>query len=403
MNVKTRAVALVSAGLVACGTAQGVDDARGGEVVLLTTATGLQAVSAASGAVERQIPSGVADPALSVLVSTRYGGAATTVTRLTPEGKVLSQVTVVGDVSARVVTGDLVALTDRVEPGTTPYLPAPKDKTRVVILDDSTSQREYSLSGNFEPEAFRVDGSELFMIEYIPALSPERYRVRRLRLDSGAIIPIGPLKLATPGQMQGTGRTQVMAPSGDEIYTLYTQQLDAGHGDENHAPEGDNAFVHVLNLRQAWTHCIDLPPVFAAGRATASAIAVNPWGSRLFVADWTYGAVAELNPRRVRVVDTADVAFGPEDETTFAAASNTLLYVAGNSSVVVIDPDTLEVVERWGFDEEITGLSLNSDGRRLYVSTASEVTAVDPATGTRVLSFRSGGATGIAGVVAPAR
>ena len=42
--------------------------------------------------------------------------------------------------------------------------------------------RRYMLAGNFEPEAFSLDGRALFVIEFSPPLAPYRYRVRSLDL-----------------------------------------------------------------------------------------------------------------------------------------------------------------------------------------------------------------------------
>ena len=184
------------------------------------------------------------------------------------------------------------------------------------------------------------------------------------------------------------------------MYTLYTQQIDAGHDAEDHAA-GGHAFVHILNLADGWAHCIDLPAVFASGSATASAIAVDPAGDRVFVADWTHGAVSALNPRRARVIETADVSFGFPDATTFAVATQERLFVAGNSEVVVLDPRTFEVLDRWSYAAEITWMSLSDD--RLYVSTADEIVAVDPDSGDSLATFDPHGATGIEGVLPVSR
>ena len=157
----------------------------------------------------------------------------------------------------------------------------------------------------------------------------------------------------------------------------------------------------MLNLADGWAHCIDLPAVFASGSATASAIAVDPAGDRVFVADWTHGAVSALNPRRVRVVDTAAVSFGASDATTFAVATQERLFVAGNSDVVVLDPRTFEVLDRWTFGSEITGMSMSDE--RLYVSTDSQIVAVDPGSGASVATLHPHGATGIEGVLPVSR
>lgn len=369
--------------LAACGTAHGVAerDISGPveDLVFVATSDALQAIRAGSGDVARTIPEGLAAPNLTSIVSTRFEGSATRVTRTTPEGTTVDRARVSGDVVTRVVTEELIALTGRADAGETPYLPAPKERTRIVILDDEGTQREYRLEGNFEPEAFKVDGSELFMIEYIPAMAPERYQVRRLRLGSGRVLPIGRLKLRAPDQMQGTGRTQVMSPYGDELYTLYTQQPDRGHDAGGHAHDQSEAegyaFVHLLNLHDAWAHCIDLPPEFGAASAAGSAIAVNPSGSRVFVANWTEGLVAAVNPRRVRVADTASLHLGHGEAPTAAVATDDALFVGGDDTVVVIDPVTLEVIDRWAVGEQVSDIEVVD--ALMYVSTPSAIVVLD--------------------------
>jgi DNA-binding beta-propeller fold protein YncE len=244
-----------------------------------------------------------------------------------------------------------------------------------VVAQAGGGAKAFDLAGNFEPEAFSTDGRELFLLEYIPALAPTRYRVRRLLLEKERVVPIGRLKTAAPGQMQGTGRAQAYSPGADELYTLYTQQDSAGH--EAGAISGDHAFVHLLNLEGSWTHCIDLPHTFGHGDATASALAVSPDGARLFVADWTSGVLAVASPEKGKVIETATVAFGEADDRTFAAATDDLLFVAGGAEVVVLDPDSLEVADRWPVGAEVTGLAASEDGSRLYVSTDGQVLTLD--------------------------
>ena len=396
--LKTRALALVATVAVGCGTAQGIEEPISSDAILVSTLRGIEAVSLGTGQVQRRIPEGIVSAEADRVVSTTTDGTSTRVTTMDLAGEVLSRATVEGNMLARVATDERVALTDRAGAGETAYLPAPKERTRVVVLDGDGTQREFELEGNFEPEAFKVSGTELFMIEYIPAMAPDRYRVRRLKLRSGDVVPIGRLKLNAPGQMQGTGRTQVLAPAGHELYTLYTQQPDAGHAGEAHAHGIGHAFVHVLNLDQAWAHCVDLPSVFASGHATASAIAVNPSGTRVFVADWTSGSVASLKPHKVRLATTVTgLDLGSEDDETFAAASSDRLYIAGNDSVVVLDANTLSLVDRWSVGAEIVGLEL--DDERLFVSTAESMIVLDLVNGRSLQSVPVDGTLGIEGVV----
>ena len=382
--------------LAACGDASpvAIDGPGANDLVFLRTETGMQAVRPATGPVF-DVPGGVASFDFGVLASTASDGTSTVVRRFTPRGDVLSTGELDADLTARVVSasGDLVALTESGDEGNL-YAPAPKARTRVVVVEGSGAYRDYTLDGNFEPEAFAANERELFMIEYLPALAPERYRVRRLRLASGMVLPIGRLKLNAPGQMQGTGRNQVHSPYGDELYTLYTQQDDAGHDADDHAREA-HAFVHLLNLEGSWAHCIDLPHVFASGDATASALATDPSGHRLHVVDWTNGVVATVSPARVRVRNTKGFDFGVADDQTFAVASDDRLFVAGNDEIVVIDTIRMREIDRWRADAEITGLRLSSNQERVYFSAAGRVTALDLRRGETLFSLDAPGVAGL--------
>jgi hypothetical protein len=394
-------VALV---LTACGQglATETNDPAPGEVLLVQTNDGLEAVSTAAGSAATTFPGGILSPRSDVLVSTEQSGNSTTLRRFDLTGKELGHAQVSGVVAARVISpsGRLVAATESEVAGASPYVPVGRSRTRVAVADAAGRVREYDLRGNFEPEAFSTDDGQLFMLEYIPALAPTRYRVRRLFLHNGLVRRIGRLKTAAPNQMQGTGRTQVYSPYGNELYTLYTQQEHAGHEEE--VIQGENAFVHLLNLDDGWTHCIDLPSSFGSGRATASAIAITPDGSHLFVVDWTNGVVADAEPAKQKVTRSESIDFGSPDEQTFARANATRLYVAGGSEIVIVDSGDLSEIDRWSMDEEITGFTMNDDGNRLYVAVAGRVDVIDTATGAVVRTVETPGVLGLAHVEPPA-
>ena len=400
MARRTKTTLILALALAACGQAQSSPSRPKDvpeEVAILSTDAGLDLV-AADGELIASVPGGVASPDYDVLVSTQERDGSTLVRRLDTLGTELSRAAVPGNVIARVVSGDgaLVALTEPGAPGSTTYAPTPRSSTRIDIVDAEGATTRFDLDGNFEPEAFSTDGEQLFLLEYIPAQAPTRYRVRRLRLDTGRVVPIGRLKTGAPNQMQGTGRAQVYSPWGDELYTLYTQQDAPGHHDT--AFEGNHAFVHLLNLESSWTHCIDLPHSFGHGTATASALAVTPSGSHLVVVDWSSGVVADASPDKLKVMRTETVAFGAPDDQTFAAATEPRLYVAGGNEIVVLDTTSLEVVGRWGLDSEITGLSLSDDGARLLASTSDALTTIDADDGRVIDEVPTADAHGVAHV-----
>lgn len=194
--------------------------------------------------------------------------------------------------------------------------------------------------------------------------------------------------------MRGTGRMQVLAPNGQQLYTLYAQQgpnYPHGNTPEHTEDETVHAFVHVLNLERAWAHCVDLPAPFGTGLATASALAQSPDGSRLNVTDWSKGAIAVIDPLGLKVVRVGHLDLGSADNETFATASgDERLYVAGSSTVVAVDAATLQVTARWRMKGEVSGLALSRDGTRLYVRQKGSVLTLDATSGQKLGSMKAG-------------
>jgi hypothetical protein len=372
--------------------------AESGHLLFVRAAGGFAALPYASEGPSFRAEHAVAAPDFSVVATADPRGGTTVVRRLDRSGNRLDRVVLEGELVPRVVSpnGDLVALgAPRIADGA-PYVPEARARTNLAVLDAGADPggrvREFDLDGNFEPEAFSTDNSELFVIEFLPAVDPERYRVRRLRLADGRVMPIGRLKNAAPEQMQGTGRTQVYSPAADELYTLYTQQTEPGHAADH---RGESAFVHLLNLDEKWAHCIDLPREFGGGSATASALATSPQGERLYVADWSNGVVAIVRPYRLRVARTARIEFGPPDDKTFARATRDRLYVPPHDTVVVLDLPTLRPVARWSLGGEIEGLNVGPDGSEIYVSIAGNIKKLDAVTGAVLDSVAVSGAAAI--------
>jgi hypothetical protein len=99
-----------------------------------------------------------------------------------------------------------------------------RNRTRIVVArPDGGRLRTFDLRGDFEPEAFSTDDRKLFLIECLPGDSG-RYRVRMMRLASGAVLSVGRLTKTAPDSMRGTGRVHEYSPDGDVLYTLYTRQ-----------------------------------------------------------------------------------------------------------------------------------------------------------------------------------
>lgn len=299
-------------------------------------------------------------------------------------------------------SGKLLALTEPHESGATPWLPAGRRRTEIAVVSTGDgATRAYNLRGNFEIEAFSTDDRQLFLLEYRPALNPTRYTLRRLKLGSGDVIPIKRSKQNAPGSMRGTGRTALFSPTGHELYTLYTQQgpnyAHGQDGTQDHDAGGVLAFVHLLNLEDAWTHCIDLPMPFGTGAVTTHALAVSADGTRLYVADPSSGGVAVIDPTRAKVLEsvTMDLEALTKGNASAQVGSDGTLYLAGGSQVLALDGRTLETMQRWDMSERVSGLAVGSDGARLYFAVRNRVKVIDSATGQGIDVIRARGITGI--------
>jgi hypothetical protein len=387
--------------LVACGPASFTPDARSVDgTLLLQTGSGVTVLDLSAGARSIEDQNGVISPDHRSIYTYRMHESGTLLRQLDLDGDLVSKTQLREPLAARVVSGSgrLVALTPSSSSTTGLWQPEPRSETTILVVDGTKgTQRRYELEGNFEPEAFSVNDRRLYTIEYIPGLAPTHYRVRILRLATGEVHPIGRLKLRAPGQMRGTGRMQVYAPEGEVLYTLYTRQgPNYVHGRTSHAARRNtHAFVHVLNLRFGWAHCVDLPLPFGRGDAIASAIAISPDGRRLFVSDWTNGAVAVVDPKTLRVSTSREMELGKADDETFAATDGKTLYVAGNDQVRVIDAQTLETRASWSFDGEVQGLAASGNGHAIFVALEERILAVHSASGHVLEEVSAKGVDGI--------
>ncbi len=300
--------------------------------------------------------------------------------------------------AARVVStsGRLVALTDGRVTG--------RSRTTIVIADPSGTRpaRTLDLPGNFEPEAFSADDAHLFVLEYLPATAPDRYRVRRVELSAGLVQPLllRDKRVVPPGaeeEMRGEGRQAVLSPDRTRLYTLYLHQGEHQHTrDLLRGTEGRtvHAFVHVLSLTEGWAYCLDLPDPFGHHAAVAHALAISPDGTRLYV--------GELTTKRIAVADTANLTVtkvGTLDDDRSGGASASMavapdgstLYVGAANLLRRVDATTLRVDGTWPLPAPVRGLTVRSDGRLLFVGQTDRVARVDAATGRVLDTFAAAG------------
>ncbi|HEX5598449.1 MAG TPA: hypothetical protein VFX61_20890 [Micromonosporaceae bacterium] len=318
-------------------------------------------------------------------------------TRLTsfrlPDGGKVSQAVLVEQLGGRAtsVDGSLVALATPAGAGSTPYRPGARRSTTIMIADSSGQRTRLELPGNLEPEAFDDSGQVLFVLDYLPPMAPDRYRVRAVDLSTGQPEPLlTRLKTAVPEgaeeEMRGEGRQAVYDPRSHQLFTLYTHQPEHQHtrdlvaGARPDAPDV-HAFVHTLNLGQHWAFCVDLPAPFGQQASAGHAIALSPARDVVCVVDATSGAAALIDPASLLV--SATFRFPPPTAPVTPAVAvfdrdGTLLVGAG-SEVINLSTANGRVLARWSTESAVRGLVPAADG--LYVGQAGGILHVDATTG----------------------
>jgi hypothetical protein len=165
-------------------------------------------------------------------------------------------------------------------------------------------RRVIRLQGDFSYDALSPDGRSLFLINYLSAGDPTKYRVRvydlqRNRLDPRAVVD----PREDPDEMNGIPLSRAMSPDGRWAYTFYR----GGDG---------KPFIHALDTVGRRAVCIDLDDLALARR--------NLTVLRLRVAE--HGARLDLRRRNgeiAAIVDTATfrVRSGPEAVKAVRAAA----------------------------------------------------------------------------------
>ena len=288
-------------------------------------------------------------------------------------------------------SGRLAALVEG-PAGGTPYEPVERSETRIIVGDPQAGDvYRFELSGNFEPEAFSVDDRSIFLIEYLPATDLKRYRVRVMDLRTGRIAPAGRLTKAAPDSMKRIGRTQTYSPDGEFLYTLYTRQPpNTAHRDHWHNEGSVHAFVHVLNLKKAWAHCIDLPMPFGMGTEPANVLAASPDGSSVFVGDGR--RLARIDTAGLRFAEMEDVGAYAAEDAHAVADDRGRLYVGSGETVTVFQGDPLALVDTWTSEGAVSSLGLADDGTLLFLGTPDGVSVVSTRTGEETSTIDAPGA-----------
>jgi hypothetical protein len=242
---------------------------------------------------------------------------------------------------------------------------------------DRPGFRHYRLDGNIEPEALSLDRSTLFLIDYVPAMHPTGYQLRQLDLASGRVGEVRRVDEDATGKMQGVARTHIMSPDGARLYTLYTVA-------------GQRAFVHVLDLRDKYAHCIDLPLPFGTGPQSAVALAMSPDALRLFVADRHSGATAVIDTTQLSILSTDTVLpAGSSGPASGVIGSDGDLYLASENHVVHVAPLSLTFGAVTDLPARATALGATFGGLIVGFDEGQGLAFLDPASGRITARFRS--------------
>ena len=361
---KTGVAALAMVLLAACSGGGGAD---GPPAVLVTTDAGVSVLDSATGVLGPPAPRAVTSPDGTLLVRTDLIGTSTEVRAVDlASDEDRWQATVTGSYEPRAVAvgGDRVALTPpagMIAPGA--VAPGAID-TDVAVVDDEGNVDELTVDGNILPEAFSLDGTRLFVVEYLPATKPTRYQVRQLDLATGELADVTSPDAELHGAMTGVAGNQAWDPDGSRLYTLYTQQLT----------NRVEAFVHVLDLDEQWAHCVLLPDGFTPSSA---GLALADGAKDLYVADTFGGIVAHVDTEALTVVDETRMPSVPAAWTSPVAVAGDELLVGSSTQLLRLDRTTLEVrgTTRPGVD--VVGVQPSSTPGEVFVASPGVVLLLD--------------------------
>jgi hypothetical protein len=348
----------------------------------LSSREGITAVDASNGQSAFTASGAVASGDWQHLVSaTPTGTGATTVRNVDAfDGEVTVDTVLNGTLNLRAVSyrGDLVALSPdaRAVNGRQPG----RASTKLVVAATTGGipTRTYDVAANIEPEAFSTDGRALFVVQYLPPMDPDRYQVRRLDLATGDLTLVQSIDGANQGQMPGIARTSVMAPDGRRLYTLYTSEENGQR----------YSFVHVLDLDAQWAHCVDLPLTFGAD-PEAMGIAINPMGSRVYVADVAAGKVAAIDTTQVALDTVSRMPIRNVHTRPAVAAGMSRVYVAAQRNLVALGTGSGITYYHSTLGSTVRGLHVIPIGDQLYVAERRAIVRLDGATGNQVSAFEA--------------
>lgn len=361
--------------LPACASDPGQPRYESQDMLFLQTQAGIAIAPPGASSAEFQAADAIPSADWSTVVRSRNRRSSTRVIAADAlSGKETWRSVVQRSLNLKIVSkdGDLVALGPVNErPSSTG-----RRKTVLTVLDSAGDEKVLELEGNYEPEAFSSDGENLFVIQYLPARAPTKYRVRNLDLKSGEVTGVYTVDAELQESMRGTARVQATSLDGSRLYTLYTLR---SHGEAH-------SFIHVLDLDEKWAHCVDLPAGFERSPEKATSMTVSPEGDRLYIGNSQTNSVAEVDTEALTVARTSQVSYGlggPE----FMTMSQDHLFIASGRRLSSISLASLEEDRSWSMKKRIKGLQVAADGFRLYVGQPKLIALLNIETGQRLRTF----------------
>jgi hypothetical protein len=161
----------------------------------------------------------------------------------------------------------------------------PRRETTFTVIGARSlrTQSTFTLGGDFSFDAVSPDGRWLYLVEYVAARDPFRYRVRLYDLDTHRLQSepiIDPREVGDV--MRGMPLTRSTSPDGRLAYTLYDGA-------------GEHPFIHALDTVERSARCIDLHGLMGFQRLGEVKLDVSPDGGTIAVA---------LDGEPVALVDT---------------------------------------------------------------------------------------------------
>jgi DNA-binding beta-propeller fold protein YncE len=257
------------------------------------------------------------------------------------------------------------------------------------------------LAGSFQFDGLSSDGHNLFLLEDLALpTTGNGYHVRRYDLVAHTLDPrVIADKRTGERSMSGSPTDTVTSRDGAWQFTVY-------------AFGAASPFVHVLNLNDSTSFCIDLPMaprdqtldllwglaashdgrfVYAVNAANGAVVEMPvdaayqtrsgslPVPTPVSAAAWTPWSPVTVEAKRIAY---GAAAISPDDRT---------LYSLGEQGISVIDTATLSLRGSLVGSKPMISVTLSPDGKRLYAATA------DSSTPLLQIDTRDGGWTSIAG------